>query len=103
MRHDRGMFLAAIIVGGLAAWYFGLRAGAYAAICAVVLCLIARFVSVAAIPIYLVIGASVIGIQVVGSRRKQPQDVVRAVRFLRMGWKRVFPENKRSQKQRKQK
>jgi hypothetical protein len=77
------MIIAALFVGVLTAYWFGLRAGAYAATATFVLCAAALFLPKYALPIYLVIAAGVVAVCVIGPRRKRPPDAVLATRWVR--------------------
>jgi hypothetical protein len=77
------MLLAAVVLGALTAYYFGLRAGAYAAVATFVLCVLALFVPRVALPVNVAIAVAAIAIWRIGSRRPRPPDAVLAVRFVR--------------------
>jgi hypothetical protein len=77
------MLLTAVVIGVLTAYYFGLRAGYYAAGTTFVLCLAALFVPRLATPLYLVLAGGAIVIWQIGSRRPRPADAVLATRFVR--------------------
>jgi hypothetical protein len=76
------MVLAALILGGLAAYYFGLRTGAVIAVATFVACLVALFVPKIALPIYVAVATGMFAIWQIGARRKRPTDAVIAVRFV---------------------
>jgi hypothetical protein len=84
------MLIAALLVGALTAYYFGLRAGAYAAVCALALFLVALFLPRYAVMFY--VGVAVAGVAVwqIGSRRQRPPDSVLAVRWARRGVARAW-------------
>lgn len=84
------MLIAALVLGALTAYYFGLRGGAYAAVGTFVLSLLAMFVPRLAIPINVAIAIGAIVIWRIGSRRPRPADAALAVRFVRRGVKRVW-------------
>jgi hypothetical protein len=75
------MVLAALILGALAAYYFGLRTGAAVAVATFVACLVALFVPRLALPIYIAVAVAMFAIWQIGARRKRPTDAVMAVRF----------------------
>ena len=77
------MLLSAIVIGALTAYYFGLRAGYYAAAATFVLCLAALVVPRLAPPLYLVLAGGAIVIQQIGSRRPRPADAVLVTRMAR--------------------
>ncbi len=84
------MLIAAVIVGGLTAYYFGLKRGAYAAVAAAVLCLVAMVVPGVGLPIYGALAAGAIGVWWFGKRRQRPTDAVLATRWMRDKVKRVL-------------
>jgi hypothetical protein len=84
------MVLAALILGALAAYYFGLRKGAYAAAVTFALCVVALFVPRLALPIYVVIAAGMFALWQIGARRQRPTDAVIAVRFVQHAVKRAW-------------
>lgn len=75
------MLMAALVMGGLAAFYYGLRAGAWAAAATAAILTVAGFFPGMRIPAYLVIAAGGAAIQVLGSRRPRPPSSVLAVRW----------------------
>jgi hypothetical protein len=77
------MLLASLIAGGLTAYWFGLRWGAWAAGITFALCLAATIVPGLATPIYLVLALGIGAVCIVGPQRERPPDAVRAVRWLR--------------------
>ncbi len=77
------MLLAALIVGGLTAYWLGLRPGAWAAAGTFALLLVAAFVPPLALLIHLGLAAGVLAICVVGARRPRPTDAVQATRWAR--------------------
>jgi hypothetical protein len=77
------VLLASLIVGGLTAYWFGLRPGAWAAAVTFGLCLLAVLVPDLAIPIYVLLAAGVGAVCIVGPQREQPADAARAVRLVR--------------------
>ncbi len=76
------MVLAALILGALAAYYFGLRTGAVVAVATFVLCLVALFVPKIALPIYVAVAVGMFAIWQIGARRKRPTDAMLAMRFV---------------------
>jgi hypothetical protein len=88
------MVLAALILGALAAYYFGLRAGAAVAVATFAACLVALFVPRLALPIYVAVAVTMFAIWQIGARRKRPTDAMLAVRFAQHGvkkaWSRIF-------------
>jgi hypothetical protein len=82
-REDEGVLLATLIVGGVTAYWFGLRAGAWAAGATLALCMLATMVPGLATPIYLVLACGLAAVCVVGPRRERPPDAARAVRLLK--------------------
>ena len=77
------MLIAALLLGALTAYYFGLRLGLYAAAATAALCLVAMFVPGWSVPIYVLLAIGAVTVIVVGPRRKRPPDVVLAVRWVR--------------------
>jgi hypothetical protein len=84
------MVLAALILGALAAYYFGLRAGAAVAVATFVACLVALFVPRLALPIYIAVAVAMFAIWQIGASRKRPTDAVLAVRFVEHYAKRAW-------------
>lgn len=91
--HTRLMVLAALILGALAAYYFGLRTGAVVAVATFVLCLVALFVPKIALPIYVAVAVGMFALWQIGARRKRPTDAVIAVRFaqhaIKSAWSKI--------------
>jgi hypothetical protein len=79
------MIVAAILVGLLAAWYLGLRAGGIAACVSAGLFLLAMIAPKLAWPIYLIVGAGVGILIFAGPRLAPPEDA----RVFRQGLRRV--------------
>jgi hypothetical protein len=77
------MLIAAIFVGGLTAYYFGLRAGAVAAVAALAVLLVPLFFPRYAMYCWIGLAGVTVAIQQVGSRRKRPTDAVLAVAWLK--------------------
>ena len=84
------MLLAALVIGGLTAYYFGLRWGAYAAVGAFVLYAVAYFVPSLRLPIWAFVAAGAFTVWRVGSKRPRPPDAVLAVHLLRRTLKRAW-------------
>jgi hypothetical protein len=88
------MLLTALVIGALTAYYFGLRAGYWAAGVTFVLCLVALFVPRLALPLNLVIAGGAIVIWRVGSRRPRSTEAVMAARVVRgaigRAWTKLF-------------
>jgi len=84
------MLLAAVVVGALTAYYFGLRPGAYAAVATFVLSLVAMFVPRLALPVNLLVAVGAILIWRVGRSRPRPPDAVFALRFMQGGVKHLW-------------
>jgi hypothetical protein len=76
------MIIAALVVGAITAWYFGLRPGLWAAVGTALLCLAAVFVPRYALHIYVGLSVAVVGVIIVGQRRPRPPDTVLAWRFV---------------------
>ena len=83
------MLLAALVLGGLAAYYFGLRVGAWTAAATFAVCVLAAFVPRLATPVHVLIAVAGFAIWRIGSRRPRPPDAVLAVRFVRHQIRRV--------------
>jgi hypothetical protein len=79
------MLVAALIVGGLTAFWFGLRPGAYAAGATALACLVAMVMPSLAMWIYVGIGAGVVTVCTIGPRRANPTHAAKATRALRRG------------------
>jgi hypothetical protein len=77
------MLLAAVVLGALALYYFGLRAGAWAAGATLVMCIVALVAPRYATAIYAFVAAGAFAIWWIGSRRQRPADAVIAVRLIR--------------------
>ena len=84
------MLLAAMVLGGLALYYFGVRAAAWAAVATVVLCLVALVAPRYATAIHAFIAAGAVALWQVGSRRQRPPDAVLAVRLVRTALHRAW-------------
>ena len=79
------MFIAAILVGGLTAFYFGVRPGVMAAGASLVAFLAAAIVPGVSLWAYVVVGLGVGGVLVLGPRRADPTHAARASKLLRRG------------------
>jgi hypothetical protein len=77
------MLIAALIVGGLTAYYFGLRAGAAAAVAAFVLLLVPIFFPRYAMYCWVGLAVVTIAMQQIGSKRQRPPDAVLAAAWVR--------------------
>lgn len=77
------MLLATLIVGGVTAYWFGLRPGAWAAAATFGLLLVAAFVPSAATAIHVLLALGLLVVCLVGPRRERPPDAVRATRWVR--------------------
>jgi cell division protein FtsW (lipid II flippase) len=76
------MLIAALLVGAITAWYWGLRKGLWAAVITEVLCLAATFLPRYALPIYVALSVAVIALVIIGSKRPRPPDTVLAARWV---------------------
>jgi hypothetical protein len=77
------MLLAALIVGGLTAYWLGLQRGLWAAVATFALLLVALFVPALAQPIHVLLAVGVLAVFIVGSKQQRPADAVRATRWVR--------------------
>lgn len=88
------MLVSAILIGLLAAYYFGLRVGYWAAGVTFVVCVAALIVPRFALPLYLVLAGGAIALWQVGSRRPRPHDAVLMGRMARRtvarAWSKLF-------------
>lgn len=84
------MLLAAVVLGALGLYYFGRRAGMYAAGATLVLCIMALLVPRLATAIYAFIAAGAFTLWRIGSRRPRPPEAVIAVRLARRAVKRAW-------------
>ena len=85
-----GMLLAALVLGALALYYFGVRAALWCAGATLALCVIALVTPRYATAIYAFVAAGAVALWQVGSRRPRPPDAVIAVRLLRGALKRAW-------------
>jgi hypothetical protein len=84
------MLLAALVIGALTAYYFGLRPGLYAAATTFVLSLLALFFPRFALPLQLLLAVAALVIWKLGSRRPRRPDAMQAVRVVRHTIKRFL-------------
>jgi hypothetical protein len=84
------MFLAAIVVGLLVAYYFGTRPGAVAAGAAAGLFLLAAVVPVTAMYVYTLVCIGVAGVVVLGPKLKRPDALASGASGLQGGALRVI-------------
>lgn len=83
------MILAALFIGLLTAYYFGIRAGSAAAGAALGLFLLAAVAPDAKLLVYGLIAAGVVTLFVVGPRTTPPDDATQFRRVLNGLWKQV--------------
>jgi hypothetical protein len=62
------MILLALVVGGVTAWYLGIRPGVIAALASAVALLVATFVPGAALPVYVLLGLWLAGVWVLKTK-----------------------------------
>jgi hypothetical protein len=79
------MIIAALVVGGVTAFYFGMRPGAIAAGVAFAAFLAAAVAPPLALWLYAAVGLGVGGVLVLGPRRGDPTHAARATRLIRRG------------------
>ncbi|HEX6836284.1 MAG TPA: hypothetical protein VF334_06900 [Polyangia bacterium] len=84
------MLLAAVVLGGLALYFFGVRAAVWAVVATLALCIVALLAPGYATAIYAFIAAGAIAIWQVGSRQQRPPDAVLAVRLVRSAARRAW-------------
>jgi hypothetical protein len=84
------MILAALFIGLLTAYYFGIRAGAAAAGAALGLFLLAAVAPDAKLLVYGLIAAGVVTLFVVGPRTTPPDDATQFRRVLNGLWNQVI-------------
>ena len=84
------MIFSALVVGCVAAYYFGLQPGVAAAAATFLLGLVAMFLPRYALTINICIAAAVFVMWQVGSRRPTPTQSVLAVRWVRAAAKRLL-------------
>ena len=82
--------IAALVLGGLALYYFGVRPALWVAGGTFVLCLLALFVPGYATAIHAFVAAGAITLYWIGARRQRPPDAVIAVRLIRGALKRAW-------------
>jgi hypothetical protein len=83
------MLTAALLMGALTAYYYGLRAGLWAAAGTAIVALAGTLVPGMRWPAYGLIAAAAIVIRVLGARRARPASTVLAVRWLRYQYERI--------------
>jgi len=83
------MLIAALVIGLLTAYYFGLKPGGYAAAAAAALFAIAALIPGLAIPIYLVVAIGLIGLFSFGPRVQKPGRKTDFLRWAHRTLKRV--------------
>lgn len=88
--YNRGMLLAALVLGGLALYFFGVRAAVWAAVATLALCIVALLAPRYATAIYAFIAAGAFALWQVGSRQQRPPDAVLAVRLVRSAARRAW-------------
>ena len=79
------MILLALVVGGITAWYLGVRIGVAAAIVSAVALLVSMFVPGTALPVYVLLGLWLAGLWVV--KTKIP-GLIQPQRPAKSGWER---------------
>jgi hypothetical protein len=80
------MILAALFIGLLTAYYFGIRAGSAAAGVTLGLFLLVAIAPGAKLLVYGLVAAAVVGILVVGPRTTPPEDATQLRRVLGAVW-----------------
>lgn len=80
------MILAALFIGLLTAYYFGIKAGSAAAVAAFGLFLLVAFVPGVKLPVYVVIAAGLVALLVAGPRTTPPEDATQLRRVLAGLW-----------------
>jgi hypothetical protein len=84
------MLIAALIVGALTAYYFGLRRGVWAAAATFALLAVAAFVPRMQWPAYLLVAAAAVAVRLIGARRPRPPDAVLAVHWVKRAVSQLF-------------
>jgi hypothetical protein len=79
------MLIAAALVGGVTAFYFGVRPGVIAAGAALVAFLAAAMVPGAALWAYVAVGVGVGGVLIMGPKRADPTHAAKAMKYVRRG------------------
>ena len=77
------MVIGTLVVALVTAYWFGLRAGAWAGAATFGLCLVATFLPWLATAIHLMLAIALVAVSVVGARRERPTDAVLATRWVR--------------------
>jgi hypothetical protein len=83
------MIVSAVVLGLLTAYYFGLRAGAWAAGLTAAACVVAMVVPRLELTIHLALAVAAVGIHFFGKRRARPAQSVLAMRAARRAVKSV--------------
>jgi hypothetical protein len=79
------MIIAAVLVGGVTAFYFGVRPGVIAAGAAMAAFLAAAIVPGAALWAYIAVGVGVGGVLLMGPKRADPTHAAKAMKYVRRG------------------
>jgi hypothetical protein len=79
------MLIAAALVGGVTAFYFGVRPGVIAAGVALAAFLAAAVIPGAAIWAYVAVGVGVGGVLILGPKRADPTHAAKAMKYVRRG------------------
>jgi hypothetical protein len=79
------MLIAALVVGALTAFYFGIKWGVYAAAAALALLAAAMVVPGLTFWAYAAIGLGVIGVVTIGPRRAKPTQAFQAYTWVKKG------------------
>ncbi len=79
------MLIAAALLGGLTGYYFGIRAGAIAAVVSALLFVLAMVMPGYALPIYAIVGVAVIAICFIGPKVAKPNAARVSVSWARKG------------------
>jgi hypothetical protein len=79
------MLIAALLLGALTAYYFGLRAGAWTAAGTFALSLVMLTMPRYTLHFYGALALAGLAVWQIGSRRQRPPDAVLAVRWVRRG------------------
>ena len=83
------MLIAALVIGLLTAYYFGLKPAGYAAAGAAALFALAALIPSLSIPIYLVVAIGLIGLLFFGPRVQKPGRKTDFLRWTRRALKRL--------------
>lgn len=79
------MIIAAVVVGGVTAFYFGVRPGVIAAGATLLAFLAAAIVPGAALYAYIAVGVGTGGVLLLGPKRADPTHAARAMKYVRRG------------------